>query len=105
MDDTISRQAAIKELREMAIALYGYDSASVISCAIYKLQNMPSAQQWIPVSERERLPKYGIDVLTVDKDGYYEFNHIVDEEDATWYWKNPIAWTPLPEPYTERLEE
>lgn len=50
MNDTISRQAAIEELREMAIALYGYDSTSVISCAIYKLQNLPSAEQhgrWI----------------------------------------------------------
>ena len=44
-DDLISRQAAIKELREMAIALYGYDATSVISCAIYKLQNLPSAEQ------------------------------------------------------------
>ena len=43
-DDSIGRQAAIKELRGMAIALYGYDATSVISCAIYKLQNLPSAQ-------------------------------------------------------------
>lgn len=54
MDDLISRQAAIEEVRKMAIALYGYDATSVISCAIYKLQNLPSAQpepaiplQWI----------------------------------------------------------
>lgn len=44
MADLIDRQAAIKELREMATALYGYDAASVISCAIYKLQNLPSAE-------------------------------------------------------------
>ena len=44
MDDTIRRQAAIEELRRMMIALYGYDATSVISCAIYKLQNLPSAQ-------------------------------------------------------------
>ena len=42
--DTISRQAAIEELRRMMIALYGYDAASIISCAIYKLQNLPSAE-------------------------------------------------------------
>lgn len=44
MGDLIDRQAAIEELRRMAIALYGYDATSVISCAIYKLQNLPSAQ-------------------------------------------------------------
>ena len=45
MKDLISRQSAIDALREMAIALYGYDVTSVVSCATYKLQNMPSAQQ------------------------------------------------------------
>ena len=44
MDDLISRQAAIEELRRMMIALYGYDATSIISCAIYKLQNLPSAE-------------------------------------------------------------
>lgn len=45
MDELISRQAAIEELRKMAIALYRYDATSVISCAIHKLQNLPSAKQ------------------------------------------------------------
>ena len=44
MDDLISRQVAIKEVRKLAITLYGYDSTNVVSCAIHKLQNLPSAQ-------------------------------------------------------------
>ena len=42
--DSISRTAAVEELRRMMIALYGYDATSVLSCAIYKLQNLPSAE-------------------------------------------------------------
>ena len=54
-------------------------------------------QRWIPCNER--LPEYGIQVLTTDKDGDFELNHIVDEDDGTWYWSGAIAWMPLPEPY------
>ena len=56
MKDLISRQSAIDALREMAIALYGYDVTSVVSCATYKLQNLPSAElksgRWILVKPR-----------------------------------------------------
>lgn len=54
-------------------------------------------QKWTPVSEG--LPEYKMQVLTIDKDGDYELNHIVDEEDGEWYWGHPIAWMPLPEPW------
>ena len=43
-EEYISRQAAIEEVRKLAISLYGYDSTNIISCAIYRLQNIPSAQ-------------------------------------------------------------
>lgn len=55
--------------------------------------------QWIPCSER--LPEYGIQVLTTDKDGDFELNHIIDEDDGEWFWNGVIAWMPLPEPYQE----
>ena len=42
--DLIDRQAAIEGIRNMAIALYGYDSTNLISCAIHKIQSLPSAQ-------------------------------------------------------------
>ena len=44
MDDTISRQEAIKEVRELAFSLYGYDATNIISCAINRLQNLPPAE-------------------------------------------------------------
>ena len=69
MNDLIGRQAAIKELRELAIALYGYDATSIISCAIYKLQNLPSAQPEGYV----KIPETGIDDLS---DGFHTFRQL-----------------------------
>ena len=86
--DLISRQAAIDEL-------YHVDEYNGRS--IEAIRNLPSAQQWIPVSER--LPEDGIEVVTVDKDGDYEINHIIDKEDGEWYWRGTIAWMPLPKPW------
>lgn len=110
MDDSISRQAAIKGLREMAFALYGYDATSVIGCAIIKLQNLPSAQRWIPVSERLPEEAYGC-LVTVHVDnpfsGEYDtiYNEIVGWDGDGWNdsdgWTLPyevVAWMPLPEP-------
>lgn len=54
---------------------------------------------WIPCSEK--LPEYGAGVLTINTDGDYEINHIIDEEDAEWFYNGVIAWMPLPEPYNE----
>ena len=52
---------------------------------------------WIPVTER--LPEYGKAVLTVNKDGDYEINHIIDDEEGDFFYYGAIAWMPLPEPY------
>lgn len=52
---------------------------------------------WIPVTER--LPEYGVAVLTINADGEYEINHLVDEDDAEWFYDGAIAWMPLPEAY------
>jgi arginine/ornithine N-succinyltransferase beta subunit len=55
---------------------------------------------WIPVSER--LPKWGEEVLTINNDGDYEINHIMDDERNEWFYDNDIvAWMPLPEHYKE----
>ena len=73
--------------------------AEFIDNAIKALELM----RWIPCSES--LPEYGIEVVTVGKDGEYEINHIIDEEDGEWYWGKPIAWMPLSKPYKESDEE
>lgn len=56
-----------------------------------------STGRWIPCSER--LPEYGVGVLTFNRDDEYEVNHIIDEEDGEWFFDGVIAWMPLPEPY------
>ena len=134
MDDLVSRQAVMKEFSDFvrrannsdfaktptwndAVSLVGsLPSAEVTLCHLdspCEYQNadiaMPSAQQWIPVSER--LPEEGVQVLvtddagglaTIDVDcGYF------DEEYGRFEWfhsQNVTAWMPLPEPYAERRE-
>lgn len=96
-NDTISRKAAIDALAEMYCKSDEDGYVWIIRIDAWKkIDALPSAQQWIPVSEK--LPEYKMQVLTIDKDGDYELNHIVDEEDGEWYWGHPIAWMPLPEP-------
>ena len=52
---------------------------------------------WIPVTER--LPEYGTEVVTYNRDEEFEINHIIDEEDGEWFLNGAIAWMPLPEPF------
>ena len=62
-----------------------------------KLETLPlvtPTQKWIPVSER--LPKENTSYLVTDKQGCIMI--------AIWcgnpeYWRNIIAWMPLPKPY------
>ena len=114
MDDTIRRQAAIEavEKESQVDGAYGYmDTKSIVDL----LNDLPSAQQWIPVSER--LPEEGHDVL-ITKEPFkikgYEQNVIIAErsvdprsgkiewwspEYGTLTNKSVLAWMPLPEPW------
>lgn len=68
-----------------------------------EIEALPSAQQWIPCSEK--LPEDDVDVLV------YLFErsspYIAWVEDCRWYTEDfevekenyPTAWQPLPEPY------
>lgn len=136
MDDLISRQAAIDALeREKTYCTAfrdGYTPINVfekynagLTDGIKALKNLPSAQQWIPCSER--LPERGKDVLvTRDYDGredyikscrYVEVASCYGEDgDITWnsfsdeYKMRPrnhhvVAWMPLPEPYKGESNE
>ena len=69
-----------------------------------ELEDMPSAQQWIPCSER--LPENdelvlvtddsgGVKTVDVDRCGQYECS-----KKRFWYYtQNAVAWMPLPEPW------
>lgn len=72
------------------------------------LRKLPSAQQWIPCSER--LPKQQQTVLIQDFGqitiGYLNAeNRWRDLTNLDDYLKGVVAWMPLPEPYAERREE
>ena len=110
-EDLISRQAAIDAIKREGCA--NCDSYNGVRCRVCQYQNcmdiieeLPSAQQWIPCSER--LP---------DKDGRYlttnsrigewivDWNIWHNEPKPSWlYNQGVIAWMPLPEPYEEEEE-
>ena len=121
MDDSISRQAAIDALantKDLVDVTWTDENDNVIDSIEEKrniianwLEKVPSAQRWIPCSER--LPK---------KDGRYQvtrYDYVTNTEfiDILWYEENlwwnrhstgdyaVIAWMPLPEPYQEGEQE
>ena len=110
MGDLIDRQAAIdccrneweEEVAERIEALPSVqllDIARDIATIIENEKDMRVMlqQQWIPVTER--LPEYGTEVVTINKDDEYKINHVIDEEDGEWFFDGAVAWMPLPEPY------
>lgn len=106
MEDLISRQAAIDLLQEWADG-YSYIEVET-NLAIKEFKELPSAQQWIPCSER--LPEeYGLYLCTVKKAvdrglfaGFVEIQ-LYDPNTGIWYDadRRVTAWMPLPEPYQE----
>lgn len=104
MDDVISRQDTVNELREYITEpsisddeseIIGYNDG--IELAISVLSTMPSAQQWIPCSER--LPDQNGKYLVV---GRQKAINILKFDGGRWYGKwGVVAWMPLPKPYKE----
>ena len=109
MSDTISRQAAIDEIK----ALYEWHEIVTEDRAIDHFKRLPSAQpeqRWIPCSER--LPEYRklVDVTTrdlrvklayldsIEEDGTDDL-WIIPLEDAECALWNVVAWKPRPEPW------
>lgn len=93
MTDLIDRQALLKEL---AYANWSKDWDEALAKAI--IENMPQAQQWIPVSERLPKEKGIYPVWTAKGFG----DHL-----STSYWDGDgwslrvVAWMPKPEPYKD----
>ena len=116
-EDCISRHAVLEQLNaycknnckyteaEQDVMCRACDTGSCIEL----IEDVPSVaparpkSEWIPVSER--LPEWGERVLTIDNDGDYEINHIMDDEYDEWFYDyDIIAWMPLPEPYKAESE-
>ena len=100
MDDTISRQAAIDDIRTMIPKDVRLD----IKWIEMWLKQLPSAQRWIPCSER--LPKVREWVLCQCRAGIMDVLRLT--EDGNWNKNYPhaeymsgfvIAWMPLPKPW------
>ena len=123
MSDLISRSALIEKIRKYGICGSGYSDEERINDVIDMIESEPSAQQWIPCSER--LPEedgeylcqidvHGRAVMEVigfsnnlykvdeydffdckGKKGFYGY----DSEMGYYETSGVIAWMPLPEPY------
>lgn len=105
-NDTISRQAAIDA---MCNACSDWCDEGVCK-KVSAIGNLPSAQQWIPVSER--LPKESDGKVLITVSGEVETGKY-SEFSKTWFigilngvgGDAPIAWMPLPEPWKGEADE
>ena len=120
LSDLISRQAAIEAMKynpEKFASAYkhnGLYDEFIEKEAISILQDLPSAHEWIPVTDR--LPEIGEHHVSEHcicycEDGEYAFSKLEENVfgQAWWdcerddeYHSNPlkvVAWRPLPEPY------
>ena len=109
MDDLISRQAAIDVCRNPEDGEDAYACGDDIQ---ERLRSLPSAPQWIPVSERLPEEPYGCLVTVWDTEPMTceEFENILpyfvgwdgeqwSDADGEQCPFEVIAWMPLPEPY------
>lgn len=101
MNDPIERQAAID-------ALYGitaYKNQIPLFSAVFNIEKLPSAQRWIPVTER--LPEKHSSAIVTDF-GYVTFAYTNNLDEWMDYdgnrLKNVTAWMPLPEPYRKEAD-
>lgn len=110
MNDLISRQAAIDAVTMGALStatLYGRtdEGATALKETVRAINELPSAQQWIPCDKR--LPDPGVNVLVdvadipagdrfplVDMVG--EDGEWINCDGSNWL---AVAWMPLPGPY------
>lgn len=101
-NDTISRRAAIDVIYKCTDIFINNLPPMIEKEDAYKalaaLPSVQSEQRWILCSDR--LPEYGEAVLTINEDGDYEVNHIIDEDNGEWFYEGAIAWMTLP-PYKE----
>lgn len=118
MSDLISRQNAIKAIKDLPNCPNGYSDTYDKARIIGVIEDLPSAQQWIPYSERLPEEEDMYLVTGITKDGYrfrdtvsMHFNRwtgygdTMSKPDVVWETfedtDTVIAWMPLPEPYKE----
>ena len=138
MSDLISRQEVIDMLKDLyhaaairrerasdyVIKAKAESGMANVATMIVGIKKLPSAQQWIPVSER--LPEEDGRYLTTNGQGWYEvasYAHRYSDIDAMydlpqdgsgWYiydsewgycvYSSVVAWMPLPDPWKGERE-
>ena len=94
MDDLIKRQDVLNLIPQN---ISDFEEGS---CLLYDVERLPSAQQWIPCSER--LPDQNGKYLVV---GRQKAINILKFDGGRWYGKwGVVAWMPLPSQYREETE-
>ena len=100
MSDLINRQDAIKAIEDLPNCYNGFSDTYDKACIIGTLEEVPSAQQWIPCEER--LPEIGEQcLLTVHyvELGGIECNRVIIGVYSDNYKNHILAWMPLPKAY------
>ena len=107
MSDLIDRQALLGEIEKERQYLVKRGQLGAKHVLVHSLRRIveefPSVNQWIPVSER--LPEEGQEVIVCERNIFGDVTcHATKLKDIT-YWvglgrcQNIIAWMPLPEPW------
>lgn len=114
MSDLISRHAAIDALKDVSehYTDKGREWHPHVDFMVEAIQDLPSAQRWIPVTER--LPEEGKQVLVCDDGGFIYTAEGETRSDGEWQWyesveyrpmEDVVAWMPLPEPWRGEEDE
>ena len=120
MSDLISREKLKKDIKRIENLPWGDEDGNRVDFVWspkeleHMIDHQPSAQEWIPVSER--VPEDGEEVLAtvwVDDEVYIEnvvythgrWDSIYEHYELEVYGRNRnsdvLAWQPLPEPYKQ----
>ena len=95
MDDTISRAAVLDEIHK-----YMEERDYTIGTLYDNICEMPSAQQWIPVTPETEPKENGEYLVTRESKGLYRYLDIVKKGNVTGKIASDIvAYMPLPKPY------
>ena len=96
-DDLINRQAAINAIENTECELLAEEWDELTNA----IKQVPSAQQWIPVTERLPEKQQYVLVTYNGLDGR-RLVVVTNWNPNTWIESNSVAWMPVPEPYEGR---